>query len=184
MKSASLGRRRFVRLGMMALGAALVPGNALTRVMLARGPARSLWFYNIHTGESSRVEYWHNGNYVPQALGEVYHILRDFRANEVKPIDLRLLDLLYVLSQSLGTTGPFHVISGYRSPATNAMLRAHSEGVAAHSLHIDGKAVDIRVPGRTLRQVREAALALRGGGVGYYPLSDFVHMDVGRMRWW
>ncbi len=182
--TSTLARRSFVRLSMLALGAALVPGNAFARMALGRGSSRRLSLYNIHTGEASRVEYWRGGNYVPEALPEIYHILRDFRANEVKRIDLRLLDLLYALKESLGTSAPFHVISGYRSPTTNAMLRARSERVAAHSLHIDGKAVDIRVPGRTLREIREAALALRGGGVGYYARSDFVHLDVGRVRCW
>ena len=111
-------------------------------------------------------------------------MLRDFRANEVKPIDPALLDLLTQIQHRLGTNESFQVISGYRSPLTNAMLHANSEGVAVHSLHIEGKAIDIRVPGRSLEQLRGAALALRDGGVGYYPKSDFVHVDTGRVRFW
>lgn len=102
----------------------------------------------------------------------------------MKAIERRLLDLLHRLHATLDTSEPFHVISGYRSPDTNAMLLARGGGVARHSLHMDGQAIDLRVPGRALSKIRGAALALRGGGVGYYPGSDFVHVDVGRVRWW
>jgi uncharacterized protein YcbK (DUF882 family) len=111
-------------------------------------------------------------------------VLRDHRSDEVSPIDTRLLDLLHTLSDKLDTTSQFHVISGYRSPATNAKLAEKSNGVARHSLHMDGLAIDIRLPGRELADVRRAAIALRSGGVGYYPGSNFVHMDVGRVRTW
>jgi uncharacterized protein YcbK (DUF882 family) len=137
-----------------------------------------------HPDERLRTTYWADGGYVPNALTDINFILRDFRANEIKAIDLRLLDLLHRLNASLETSQPFHVISGYRTAATNAMLRGASAGVALHSLHIDGMAIDIRVPGHDLAVLRRAALALRGGGVGYYPQSDFVHVDVGRVRTW
>ena len=139
---------------------------ARTTVQLRR---RSLKFYALHTGESLTTTYWENGSYIPGELDRVNYVLRDFRANEVKPIDPTLLDLLTRIHCRLGTNEPFQVISGYRSPVTNAMLHANSEGVAVHSLHIDGKAIDICVPGRSLAQLRGAALAQQSGGVGYYP---------------
>ncbi len=145
---------------------------------------RALSFYNLHTGESLKTVYWAGDGYVPSSLGEINYILRDFRANEVKPIEVRLLDLLFAMRTRLETRQPFHVISGYRSPLTNALLHSRNEGVAPHSLHIEGKAIDIRVPGRELPALRRVALDLRRGGVGYYPRSDFVHVDVGRVRFW
>lgn len=181
--STILTRRRFVRLVTLA-GASLMAGPALAGLSVTRGKEKALSFYNLHTGESLRTVYWTSDGYDAAALGQINYILRDFRANEVKPIDVRLLDLLHALRQRLDTNEPYQVISGYRSPATNAMLHANSEGVAAHSLHIDGKAIDIRVPGRDLSELHQVALSMRGGGVGYYPRSDFVHVDVGRVRFW
>jgi len=175
------GRRQVILLGMSVLA------SALARPALARprtDDRRRLSFHNLHTGESLDAVYWADGAYVPGALKQIDAVLRDFRTGEVHPIDRCLLDLLVRLRQSLGTSEPVHVISGYRSPRTNAMLRSHSEGVAGHSLHMEGMAIDIRVPGRALREVRAAALNLAGGGVGYYPASDFVHVDVGRVRHW
>ena len=118
------------------------------------------------------------------ALRQIDWILRDFRTGEARPIDPRLLDLLWRLRTALDTTEPYEVISGYRSPRTNAMLRRQGRGVSRISLHMQASAIDVRVPGRSLIAVREAALALRLGGVGYYPTSDFVHVDVGRVRYW
>jgi len=148
--------------------------------------ARELLFDNVHTGEKLKVEYWANGQYLPDALVEVNRLLRDFRTGQVHPIAPHLLDLLARLRLSLETTQPINVISGFRSPATNAMLRAEHEhsGVASKSLHMQGMAVDIRIPGRELGDLHIAALAQRAGGVGYYPQSDFVHVDVGRVRSW
>ncbi len=184
-KEPSLSRRRFVRLGLFASATCLLPRPAVAAVWRrVDAGARKLSFYNLHTGETLTTMYWADGKYVAGALGEINYILRDFRRNEVKPIDARLLDLLYALRMSLDTNAPFQVISGYRSPLTNALLRRASEGVAAHSLHLKGQAIDLRVPGRELSVVRGAALALQGGGVGYYPRSDFVHVDVGRIRTW
>ncbi len=144
----------------------------------------SFSFDHLHTGEKIKLAYWENGAYVKDALKEVNHVLRDFRTGDVHRIDPRLLDLLYGVRHRLGTNGPFEVISGYRSPKTNEMLRKASGGVAKHSMHLQGKAIDIRVPGRDLKQVHRAALALKGGGVGLYTQSDFVHVDTGRVRSW
>lgn len=178
-----LSRRRFLKIGALTAAQLLVPAVAMarTRVRLRR---RTLKFYNLHTGESLKTTYWENGNYNPEELDRVNYILRDFRANEIKPIDPTLLDLLTRIQHGLGTSESFQVISGYRSPLTNAMLHSNSEGVAVHSLHIDGKAIDICVPGRSLAQLRGAALAQKSGGVGYYPRTGFVHVDTGRVRWW
>jgi uncharacterized protein YcbK (DUF882 family) len=143
-----------------------------------------LKFHNLHTGEAFNGAYWENGCYVSDALAEIRTVLRDFRTGDEHDIDCRLLDLLTVLHTRLDTAEPFEVISGYRSPKTNAMLRERSDGVAAHSLHMEGMAIDIRIPGRSLPDLRNAALALGQGGVGYYPVSDFVHVDVGRVRHW
>ncbi len=179
----AITRRRFLAIASLAAAQLVVPGVAMarTRVRIRR---RMLRFYNLHTGESLKTVYWENGEYDPDELARVNYILRDFRANEIKPIDPALLDLLVGVQHRLGTSQPFQVISGYRSPITNAMLHANGEGVAVHSLHIDGKAIDVCVEGRGLAQIRRAAWNLQGGGVGYYPRSGFVHVDTGRIRWW
>jgi uncharacterized protein YcbK (DUF882 family) len=185
--SPQISRRRFIAIGAIAAANLAIP-TILTTVAEARARVRirqrMLRFYNLHTGESLKTVYWENGQYNPEELDRINYILRDFRANEVKPIDPMLLDTLVGLQHRLGTTQPYQVISGYRSPLTNAMLHANSEGVAMRSMHIEGKAIDICVPGRKLAQVRRAALSLRAGGVGYYPRSGFVHVDTGRIRRW
>lgn len=160
--------------GIAAPAGAGVPDNA----------PRHLGFQCTHTGECVEVVYWADGRYLPDATTAIDHVLRDFRTSEVHPIDSRLLDLLHSLRSNLGSREPFHVISGYRSPKTNAALQDKSSGVATRSLHMDGMAIDIRLPGREIAELHDAALALRAGGVGYYPASEFVHVDVGRVRRW
>lgn len=145
---------------------------------------RSLSVKNLHTGEAVSADYWVDGWYSPDALAEIDHVLRDFRTNEVHPIDRRLLDLLHQVRTQLETDVDFEIFSAYRSPKTNAALARRSRGVARKSLHMQGKAVDVRLPGKRLRYVRRAAKGLRAGGVGYYPRSGFVHLDVGRVRYW
>jgi uncharacterized protein YcbK (DUF882 family) len=179
----NLNRRRFLKLGAIAALAGVFPRSALGSSAAAQ-PERFLAFYNTHTGERLKTVYWVQGNYISDSLGEIDHILRDHRTNEVLNIDTRLLDLLFALRNELDTSQPFHIISGYRSPQTNAFLHAHSFGVAENSLHLVGKAIDIRTPGRSLTLLRNAAATLKGGGVGYYPKSDFVHVDIGRVRYW
>jgi uncharacterized protein YcbK (DUF882 family) len=176
-------RRAFLTGAMSSLVAApLTPAFAA----IDKSGARSLAFNNIHTGERLAVDYWIDGSYQPEALAEVNHVLRDFRTGDVHPIDPRLLDLLARLRTRLETMTPIQVISGFRSPATNAMLRGESEhsGVASKSLHMQGMAIDIRMEGRALKTLQQAALAEQAGGVGYYPQPDFVHVDVGRVRRW
>jgi uncharacterized protein YcbK (DUF882 family) len=145
---------------------------------------RILGFYNLHTGERLRTIYWAEGQYLNEHLGEIDRVLRDHRTGEVWPIHTQLLDLLHALQKKIDTHEPFHVISGYRSPKTNAMLHQRSRGVAKRSLHMVGKAIDIRLPGRDLKGLRKVAWSLQRGGVGYYPSSNFIHVDVGRVRAW
>lgn len=179
----ALNRRGFLKLGAAALLAASAPGKALAN--MASAPERTLSFYHLHTGEQLNATYWADGSYQQQGLAEIYNLLRDFRTGAVNPIATPLLDLLHSLALKLDTNKPFHVISGYRSPKTNAMLVKNSRGgVAKHSLHMDGLAIDVRMPGRDLSSLHRAALAMQAGGVGYYPVSDFVHVDVGRVRQW
>lgn len=173
-------RRRFLGLGMTA-GLALV--SAPVRAAIAV-PPRSLQFECLHTGERLAATYWAGGSYVADELRRIDQALRDHRTGDVRPIDPHLLDLLATLRDRLDTRAPFQIISAYRSPTTNAMLAERGGGVARQSLHTQGLAIDIRVPGRSLAAVRDAALGLKGGGVGFYPRSDFVHVDVGRVRSW
>ncbi len=176
-------RRRFLGLsgaaGLALAMPAIRPARAAIRVRV-----RKLDFYNIHTGESLSAVYWERGRYLHDSLAEIDYVLRDFRTNEVRAIDPNLLNLVHRLRLLMGYEHPIHVISGYRSPATNAMLARRSKRVAKNSYHIRGKAIDIRLPGHRLTDVRNAALVLAGGGVGYYPESDFVHMDTGPVRHW
>ena len=166
-------------------GAVIIAGVASPALAnISRADVRTLSFNNLHTGERLKADYWVEGEYVPDALGTINRVLRDFRTGDVHVIEPKLLDLLTSLRGKLETQAELQVISGYRSPKTNAMLRASSDGVAATSLHMKGMAIDIRIPGRPLARVRDAALNLAVGGVGYYPKSDFVHVDVGRVRRW
>jgi uncharacterized protein YcbK (DUF882 family) len=186
-----LNRRSFLGFGAIAAAAALSPVRADARSMHSgaapKVPVRTLSFFNTHTGERLRTTYCEAGSYDAGALREINYILRDFRVDEVKPIDPKLLDLLHELSGTLETDRPFHIISGYRSPHTNQMLRQRggaTTGVATRSLHMVGKAIDIRLPGVKLDHLRGAARSLKLGGVGYYPSSNFVHVDTGRVRFW
>ena len=178
-----LSRRVFLRsVGFACPASALWVPSAFAE--FAKAEVRSLAFDNLHTGERLKLDYWIQGTYVPDALSSINHLLRDFRTGDVHTIERTLLDLLVMLRQRLETTAALAVISGYRSPKTNAMLHEASSGVASQSLHMQGKAIDIRVPGRPLAAVHQIALAMQAGGVGYYPKSDFVHVDVGRVRRW
>jgi uncharacterized protein YcbK (DUF882 family) len=171
-------RRSFLAQAALAAAGTLVARPARAETV------RRLSFLNTHTGERLAATYFENGHFEPEALRDIDRVLRDHRTGDIKPIDRRLLDLLDSLRVNLGAREPYHVISGYRSPATNALLHAGSDGVARHSLHLDGQAIDVRVPGIRLADLRGAALELHRGGVGYYPASDFVHVDTGRIRRW
>jgi len=145
---------------------------------------RRAFLHNVHTGDMLNVVYYANGRYVPGALAEANHVLRDWRNNQQHFIHPHLFDVLHDLRAKLDTHAPFQILSGYRSPATNAMLHARSEQVASRSQHLLGKALDINVEGVDLTRLHRAALSLRAGGVGYYPQSGFVHVDVGPQREW
>ena len=180
-----LDRRQTLKLGCFAAASLILsPASAFGALPPLRTRERVLSFHNTHTGENLECCYWREGSYLSESLARIDYILRDHRCGTVKEIDLKLLDLLAEMRTRLNAKQPFHIISGYRSPETNDMLRKHSRGIAKSSLHMTGKAVDIRVPGISLARLREAALALRRGGVGYYRQSAFVHVDVGRVRKW
>ncbi len=152
----------------------------------SRAAGRSLRFYHTHTGERLEVVYREHDHYLRQSLAELQHFLRDFRSGESHPINPALFDLLYQAREMTGGRKAFQVISGYRSPATNEMLRGRSSssGVAKKSLHMTGNALDIRLDGVSTSKLRKAAISLARGGVGYYPKSDFIHVDTGRVRSW
>jgi uncharacterized protein YcbK (DUF882 family) len=175
-------RRQFVGGAAALLGAALlVPSRAARAGASAQ---RTLSFVSTHTNEAISIAYASGERYSRDALAALDWFLRDFRNGMVHPIDPRLFDQLHTLAAITGTQAPFQVISGYRSPATNAALRAHGGGVAAHSLHLEGRAIDIRLADVGLADLRDAALSLRAGGVGYYAASQFVHVDTGSVRRW
>ena len=146
---------------------------------------RSLSLVHTHTGESLSTVYFENGSYQRSSLERINHLLRDFRTDEVHPIDPQVLDILFDLQTRVSRDAPrFEVICGYRSAQTNAALRSRSSGVAEHSLHMQGRAIDVRLSGVPTRRLRELALGLQRGGVGFYPKSDFLHLDNGRVRFW
>jgi uncharacterized protein YcbK (DUF882 family) len=175
-------RRGFLAWSLAAGSGLLFPGAKVAAA--ADTAVRQLKFYNIHTGEALTALYWEQGRYVPGSLTEIDYVLRDFRTGDVHAIDTHLLDLVHRLRLAMGYDDPVHVISGYRSPATNAMLAQRSKKVAKNSFHLAGRAIDLRLPGRRLEDLRAAAMHLGGGGVGYYPESQFVHMDTGPVRAW
>jgi uncharacterized protein YcbK (DUF882 family) len=147
---------------------------------------RELSFYHTHTGKRLEVVYWHDGDYVDSALQDINHFLSDFRTGDIVEMDPELLDLIYDVRESLGSDGTYQVVSAYRSPKTNEMLRttSASSGVATKSQHLLGKAIDVRLEGVPTARLRDTAIALQRGGVGYYESSNFVHMDTGRVRRW
>jgi len=145
---------------------------------------RRAFVHNLHTGDTLDAVYYENGGYVPDALQAAMKVLRDWRNGEEHFMDPRLFDLMHRLRQKTEVRGPFQIVSGYRSAATNAWMRRHSHEVAEHSQHILGKAVDIGLEGVDLNHLHRAALSLRAGGVGFYPNSGFVHVDVGPVRQW
>jgi uncharacterized protein YcbK (DUF882 family) len=175
---ACAGRRRFLA-GLVA-AAAIGPAPARAE---ASGGGR-LVLVHTHTGEVLDTVFRTGAGYLPGALGRLDWLLRDFRTGDVMPLDARLFDLLVELAAAAGVEPRYQVISAYRSPATNSMLVATTDGVSSRSLHMEGKAIDVRLVGTPLARFRELALARAAGGVGYYPASDFLHLDVGRVRSW
>lgn len=176
-----LTRRTVIKASLALAACSLAPSLGLAS---RSGAARALHFHNTHTGESLKTVYWEKGAYNPGALKEIAHVLRDHRTNEIHPIDTRLLDLLTGLHRRIGSTKPFEVISGYRSARSNIMLQESTSGVATLSQHLLGKAIDVRLADRPLAHLRDMAWDMQKGGVGYYPASDFVHLDTGKVRRW
>lgn len=179
-RSTQPSRRRFLALT-LATAANMAAVPALARPHAAE---RAIAFHNIHTGESLNALFWADGRFVAEGLSEIDRIMRDYRTDEIQQIDRNLIALLHRLQSLVGTNRPFHIISGYRSPKTNAMLRKNGRGVAVTSLHMQAKAADVRLPGVALAELHRAALSMQKGGVGYYPKSDFIHVDTGRTRKW
>jgi uncharacterized protein YcbK (DUF882 family) len=150
-----------------------------------KGQDHRLLLYNTHTAERIDIVYRRGEQYIPGALAQLDYFLRDHRTGDVRHFDPRLYDILDDLISSIGHSGvEIDIVCGYRTSSTNESLRAHTTGVAKNSLHIQGEAIDLRMPGIDTLKLRKAALSLRRGGVGYYPHSDFIHVDVGRVRQW
>jgi uncharacterized protein YcbK (DUF882 family) len=193
-------RRRVLRAGGALAGvsaAGLLVGTARSRDAAgaqdaARGQAgtrdiaatRRISLLNLHTDEHLEIEYFRDGAYVPEAMSAIEVVLRDFRNGERHAMDAHLMDYLVDVARTLGVDPAFNVISGYRSPQTNASLREHSTGVAQHSLHMEGRAIDVRMKGVDCASLAAHAIDMKRGGVGYYRASDFVHMDTGAFRTW
>jgi uncharacterized protein YcbK (DUF882 family) len=177
-------RRQFLRSVLMLAPLAVAPGLARALVPAADPGPRRLAFYHTHTSETLDIVYRADGGYLPEAMAEIGRLFRDFRTGDVHPIDPGLLDLLHDVREATGSMGRFEIISAYRSPVTNHMLATRGGGVADRSLHLKGQAIDVRLPGVRTTDLHRAALRRAGGGVGYYPDSDFVHLDTGRVRRW
>jgi len=170
--------------------AALMPANAVPgqapspSQALQSSNARALAFVNTYTNDRFSDTYWRDGSYIPNALAAINTVMRDHRTGEVYAMDPNLLDLLHTLHSLVEATAPFQIISAYRSPETNATLASRSDGVATRSLHMQGKAIDIRIAGIELTRLRDTAISMQAGGVGYYEASNFIHVDTGRVRRW
>lgn len=182
----SMNRRRFLRHATLVCGAvgSVRALPALATTAAATGRPRILSFVHTHTGETLVAPYFNGSCYDTDCMRNINHLLRDFRTGESVQMDPQLLDILYDLQTLADREAPFEIISGYRSPQTNAMLHRRSSGVANKSQHMLGKAVDIRLGGYPTQRLSEFARSLARGGVGFYPTSDFVHVDTGRVRYW
>lgn len=189
-ESCDILRRRLWQFGAVApalwiagrpAGATIVP--AVPAAIIER-PSRMLSLVNTHTGEAVAAQYFAAERYQADALQRLNHLLRDHRSGESHAIDPALFDQLHQLAALAGSDPEFEIISGYRSPASNAQLNANSSGVARNSLHMQGRAIDVRLRGVSCKRLNELALTMKQGGVGYYPKSAFVHLDTGRVRSW
>jgi uncharacterized protein YcbK (DUF882 family) len=190
----SISRRAFLRAtSSVVLATTAASSFAIPAIARVAAPAiiginekncRTLVLECMRSGERVTADYWVEGRYVEDELKRINKALRDVRSGEVHEMDPKLLDLVHHLGRDVDARSGIQVVSGYRSPATNAMLHKKSSGVAEKSLHMEGQAIDLLVPGRSLKHVHDAALKLGVGGVGYYPKSHFVHVDTGRVRRW
>lgn len=180
-------RRQVLKAGLAASALLMAPWQAWAKVgkALVELPERTITIYNTNTGEFlSKFVYWQDGNYIKQALDEINYLLRDHRTDTVCDFDPTVLDQVFAISRKLKIAKPFEVLSAYRTPETNQKLRKTSRRVAKHSLHIEGRALDLRLPGMPSKNLRSVALSLHQGGVGWYPRRGFVHIDSGPVRQW
>ena len=175
-----VGRRTLIK----AAGATVATWSMSTKLALGNTGRRDVTLLETHRDEILSAEYWVDGWYNPDVLAQVDLLMRDWRTDGVRSIDPGLLDILHVLQRELGGGEPIQIISGYRSPETNAWLASRNRGVARNSYHVRGQAADIRLPNTGLRSLRNLALDLQAGGVGYYPRSNFLHVDTGPVRNW
>ncbi|MGB5616169.1 MAG: DUF882 domain-containing protein [Desulfobacterales bacterium] len=177
-------RRRFIKMTIFSGLTAFVPLHALAAIPDFTPQDRSLNLYNPVTEETLTTTYWFNGQYVPEALEKIDYIMRDHRTDEVKSIDLGLINLLHTIKIHIELDEPFHIVSGYRCRKSNELLRKSGRNAARNSYHLKGQAADIRLPDGHLASLRKVATVIKGGGVGYYPRDNFVHVDVGPVRYW
>jgi len=180
-KTVEISRRSFLKKSAIITGAAMMTQSEMLASM---GEKKVLKLYNVHLNKTFYAPFFEKNYYKLSGLFEVNKAFIDYRAKEMTRIDVKLVNLLYDIKQHLGYDKQFNIVSGYRSPHTNAELRKTHEGVAKNSFHIKGKAVDIYVPNVSIRKLRDVALGMKRGGVGYYPSSHFVHVDVGPVRSW
>ncbi len=179
-----ISRRTFLKMGTSTVLTTAFTQPVIAAVLPARHEPRVLSFFNIHTGETLRACYRANGKLIHHEVNRINHIMRDYRTGEIKPVDPDLLDLLHHIVIQVKPHSPINIISGYRSPRTNAALRKITTGVARKSLHMQGRAIDIRIPGYQTTTLRQLAIDLKSGGVGYYSESDFIHLDTGPIKVW
>jgi len=185
MRQRCIDRRHFLKIGFSIIISQILPAYALGNPHPLLEKERRICIYNLHTKEHIDVIYYKGGKYLEEAFRQINHIFRDHYTGRIREIDRRLIDFLYAIHKRLNAEEPFYLISGYRTKWTNEMLRRRYHGIVAkRSLHIFGKAADIRLPEHRLKQVRRVAYELKMGGVGYYPGKNFIHVDVGSVRFW
>ena len=180
-------RRQVLKMGVFASALMMMPWQAWAKVgrSIVELPERAISLYNVNTGEFlSKFIYWQDGNYLKGALDEISYLLRDHRTDEAIEFDPLVIDQAFAINRVLGVSQPFEIISAYRSETTNKALRRQSRRVARHSMHIEGRAIDLRLPGVPVKKLQAAALSLQEGGVGFYPRRGFVHIDSGPVRHW
>ena len=182
---ALLERRTFLKSGLtLSMAAAISVGSVTPALALPSGGEYRASFKNAHTNETFVGVYRVGNKYLPEAFERINYVLRDFRANEVFPIDPRVIDIVSIVHRMSGNKEPYSILSGYRTPKTNSMLRGESGGVAKRSLHMSGQALDVQLSNMSPARIRDLAIKVKAGGVGYYPRSGFVHMDSGEFRTW
>ena len=179
-----IDRRDLLRLGLVGILGSIVPLMSSGSAMASNYAERRISFRQAHTGESFNGVYRVGDRYLPEAFERMNYVLRDFRTREIFPMDPRVIDIISIIQSKIPGNDPLNILSGYRSPKTNAMLRRASTGVAKNSFHMYGQALDIRAQGYSTRKIQGIAKSLRAGGVGYYSKSNFVHVDTGTVRSW